>query len=67
MADRLPHDLRGTGLGRRGDSHELLLGATLMIVTVIAGQEMAHLIGPLPAIISLAAASLGGLAHERAT
>lgn len=59
LADRISDDLRGTRRSWLGDSNELALGATLMIVTVISGQEMAHLVHPLLALTAIGATCLG--------
>lgn len=49
-------------------AHETYLGITLMILVIIAGQEIAHLVGPIAALLVMAAACAGGaLAYERGT
>lgn len=68
LADRVPDDLRRTRNGLLGNREELALGLTLMIVVIIAGNEIAHLMSPWAAILTMFLACLaGGLAYERAT
>jgi hypothetical protein len=46
--------------------HETSLGITLMILVTIAGQEISHLVGPIAALLVMAAACAGGaVAYER--
>lgn len=49
-------------------ANETSLGITLMIVTIIGGNEIAHLISPTVALIVLVLACAGGLvSYERGT
>jgi hypothetical protein len=47
---------------------ETSLGLTLMILVTIGGNEIAHLVGPIAALLVMAAAcAAGALAYERAS
>ena len=60
MADRIPHDLRLSRDHRRTRGEKLVLGSTFVIITIIAGQEMSHLVHPVAALIAMAVACASG-------
>jgi hypothetical protein len=51
-----------------GDREELALGITLMIVVTICGNEIAHLVNPIAALLVMAGACASGvISYERTT
>jgi len=52
--DRIPHDFAYLGIIAGLVGEKLVLGFTFVIITIIAGQEMAHLVHPVAALIAMA-------------